>query len=47
MGPGRPDGVDCSQFGTVSLLDASLYLGIALAVAVALSMWSFRRRDVP
>jgi len=46
-GPRQPSGVDCRQFGTVSLLDGSIYLGIALVLAVALSMWSFRRRDVP
>lgn len=46
-GPPPPAGTDCQQFGTVTLGDGVLYLGIALALAVALSMWSFRRRDVP
>lgn len=46
-GPRPPAGTDCQQFGTVSLGDGALYLGIALALAVAFSMWSFQRRDVP
>ena len=31
----------------LALWEGSLYLGALLAVAVALSLWSFRRRDVP
>lgn len=42
-----PEGADCRQFGTVSFVDGALYLGVALAAAVGLSTWSFRRRDVP
>ncbi|MFC6285777.1 hypothetical protein ACFP3Q_01055 [Nocardioides sp. GCM10027113] len=42
-----PDGVDCSGFGRLELATAARNLGVLLAAAVALSVWSFRRRDVP
>ncbi|MEJ7796664.1 MAG: hypothetical protein WKF50_14000 [Nocardioides sp.] len=42
-----PEGADCRQYGVVSFGDGALYLGVALAAAVGLSAWSFRRRDVP
>lgn len=42
-----PEGLDCRQQGRVGLGQASVYLGSFLAVAVALSLASFRRRDVP
>ena len=45
--PRPPAGPECQQFGTVTLGDGALYLGIALALAVVLSIWSFQRRDVP
>lgn len=46
--PGRaPEGIDCRQFQRLSLWDAARNLGVLLAVAVAASIWSFRRRDVP
>jgi len=44
---GRPEGVDCRQFGVLTMWEAVRNLGVVLAGAVALSMWSFRRRDVP
>ncbi|HEY3015094.1 MAG TPA: ABC transporter permease subunit [Nocardioides sp.] len=37
----------CSQTLTLTLADGAAYLGGLLAVAVVLSLWSFRRRDVP
>jgi preprotein translocase subunit SecG len=40
-------GQDCSGLRTVTLRDAGTYLGAFLALAVALSALSFRRRDVP
>ncbi len=42
-----PEDLNCQQFATLPLADGVLYLGIALALALALSIWSFRRRDVP
>lgn len=42
-----PEGLDCREFATLSLPDATLHLGLVLLVAVALSVWAFRRRDVP
>jgi ABC-2 type transport system permease protein len=42
-----PEGLDCRQFATLPLSDGALYLGAFLLLAVALSVWSFRRRDVP
>ena len=45
--PRPPSGTDCLEYDVVSLADGSLYLGVALVVAVGLSMWAFRRRDVP
>jgi hypothetical protein len=38
---------DCSGRRTVTKTDAAAYLGVFLALAVALSAVSFRRRDVP
>jgi ABC-2 type transport system permease protein len=37
----------CTQMAHLSLADGATYLGVLLAVAVVLSLWSFRRRDVP
>jgi hypothetical protein len=37
----------CNGQRTVTLLDAAAYLGVLVALAVALSAASFRRRDVP
>ena len=42
-----PEGVDCRQMGRVELGQAAVYLGSFLVLAVALSLGSFRRRDVP
>jgi hypothetical protein len=42
-----PEGLDCREYATLPLTDGLLYLGLALALAVALSLWAFRRRDVP
>ena len=42
-----PEGLDCREFATLSLTDGALYLATFLALAIALSIWSFRRRDVP
>ena len=42
-----PEGLDCREFATLTLGDGVLYLGLALAVAIAFSVWAFRRRDVP
>jgi ABC-2 type transport system permease protein len=47
MGERPPAGVDCREMGRVMLGDAALYLGSFLSVAVAFSLASFRRRDVP
>lgn len=47
MGRRPPEGLDCRQTGRVDLSQAALYLGSFLAVAVALSLATFRRRDVP
>jgi ABC-2 type transport system permease protein len=38
---------ECRGQRTVTAGDAAAYLGALLALAVALSAWSFRRRDVP
>lgn len=43
--PGCADEYDC--YSTISLAQSSLYLGVLLAGSVALSLVSFRRRDVP
>jgi ABC-2 type transport system permease protein len=43
LDPGGP----CDQMATLSLASGIAYLGTLLVVAVALSLWSFRRRDVP
>ncbi len=48
QGPGRPpDGLDCDGTSRLGLWTAVRNLGVLLAAAVAISMWSFRRRDVP
>ena len=47
MGRRPPEGLDCRQMGRVHLSQAALYLGSFLTVAVALSLATFRRRDVP
>lgn len=45
---GRPPaGMDCNGTAKLELWVAARNLGVVLAGAVALSMWSFRRRDVP
>lgn len=46
-GPRRPEGLDCRAFERLSLWTGVRNLGVLLAGAVALSLWSFRRRDVP
>ncbi len=48
QGPGRPpQELDCSGMSRLGLWTGVRNLGVLLAGAVALSMWSFRRRDVP
>lgn len=42
-----PEGLDCREFATLTSADGALYLGAFLLLAVVLSVWSFRRRDVP
>ncbi len=42
-----PDGVDCSGVGRLSLWEGARNLGVLLAAAVAASLGSFLRRDVP
>lgn len=42
-----PNGVDCSGRATLELWTAVRNLGVLLAAAVAVSLYSFRRRDVP
>lgn len=42
-----PEGVDCREYARVELRQGATYLGSALAVAVAASLASFHRRDVP
>jgi len=37
----------CNRMAHLSLANGATYLGVLLAVAVVLSLWSFRRRDVP
>ncbi len=45
---GRPPrGIDCDGREKLELWVAARNIGVVLAGAVALSMWSFRRRDVP
>lgn len=47
-GRGRPPaGVDCSGMEQLSLGEGARNLGALLAAAVAASVWSFHRRDVP
>jgi hypothetical protein len=47
-GPGRPPrGLDCSGRGTLELWEAARNLGVLLVAAVGVSLWAFRRRDVP
>lgn len=38
---------NCTGMETLSLTHAAVYLGTIVVVSVALSLWSFRRRDVP
>ena len=48
QGNGRlPAGLDCSGRERLELWAAARNLGIMLAAAVGVSLWSFRRRDVP
>lgn len=48
QGAGRPaPGLDCSGTARLDLWTGVRNLAVLLAAAVALSMWSFRRRDVP
>jgi len=42
-----PSTLECVQQYTVSLAHGAVYLGVMLAVAVALSLLLYRRRDVP
>lgn len=42
-----PDGIDCDGRARLGLWTGVRNLGVLLALAVAASMWSFRRRDVP
>lgn len=45
---GRPaEGLDCDSMRRLGLWTGVRNLGVLLGAAVALSMWSFRRRDVP
>ena len=45
---GRPvRGLDCSGMERLSLWEGARNLGVLLAAAMAVSLWSFRRRDVP
>ena len=43
----RPGGPACDQQYTVSLVHGAVYLGALLVVALAVSVASFRRRDIP
>ena len=43
----RPGGAACDQQYTVSLVHGAVYLGVLLLVALAVSVASFRRRDIP
>lgn len=45
--PSPPEGVNCSEFGRLSLWQGARNLGVLLVATVAASLWSFRRRDVP
>ena len=45
--PQPPQGVDCSQFARLSVWQGVRNLGVLLAAAMAASLWSFHRRDVP
>ena len=48
QGPGRPPrGLDCSGRGKLELWEAVRNLGVLLVAAVGVSVWAFRRRDVP
>lgn len=42
-----PPGMDCDQMAHLSLWTGVRNLGILLAAAVGVSLWSFHRRDVP
>jgi len=37
----------CGDTATLTLANGATYLGVLLAVAIVLSLWAFRRRDVP
>ena len=39
--------MECTGMSTLTLVDGATYLSVLLVVAVVLSLWSFRRRDVP
>lgn len=45
--PGAGEMVCDDGMAHLALWQGALYLGVLLAIAVALSLWSFRRRDVP
>ena len=49
FGPGGPpdNALDCNGTARLGLWTGVRNLGVLLAAAVGLSMWSFRRRDVP
>ncbi|MGZ5399493.1 MAG: hypothetical protein ACXWDL_13340 [Nocardioides sp.] len=48
QGDGRPPrGLDCNGFARLDLWTGVRNLGVLLAASVAVSVWSFRRRDVP
>jgi hypothetical protein len=48
QGPGRPpQGLDCSGRGRLELETAARNLGVVLVAAAGVSLWAFRRRDVP
>lgn len=46
-GPRPPEGMDCQEYGVVTLWESARYFGSMLVLALGLSAWSFQRRDVP
>lgn len=42
-----PPGMDCQEYGVVTLWESARYFGSMLVLALGLSAWSFQRRDVP